>query len=491
MAWSIARVHFRAMAWAEVESCPEVEHVPSFMLEELERIGDTCADGGPDFMMKQVDEWTVEVSRGLARIERADDGRPAVYMRTKEGEYRAFICGVPDAVGPEMKMPDSFSVMSDGPPFAVSKGVADVHAVGLRWHAALLQRQRATRAEAALLPVSAFATSLMSGAGRTSQQRADVMRSRVREARVDRPIVEGRQRDMVTVELAVPRGRGARLKMVADAGVFPEFREVPRAQLAQAVGTELARRISPRGVQAMMAGLSLIFSTNGLELDEDGKVPKRFRLDVMDMIGMPSARASKAQRDMVADTLALLVDAEVQVTSRHGRRTEYIPLLTKHAFMDAPSAPERRATRVRVNEVLLPENTAGRLMRLPRPLLRIPDEDDGAGTLRMLGFRAAFRLCMGTEGTERLTAFARAAGVEEWMRRTAEHDGMAAVLTELRRNLDRLRSLGGEDIVGGMTIVGDTLDDAVVEYRQPPAWADSSPKGGVSDMTRHVATNEP
>jgi len=488
MRFTPSRVRLRSLRWDAIDTHPEVPRVGSFMFEQLERVGDTRTEDGPDFLVRQVGHAEgidqLVVTRGLGRLEQNEDGLVRAFVRTAEGEFSAYLCAVPDGTGHGMELPPVF----ENP----EEDANTLLAIIMRWHAALLQRQRATRAEAALLPVSAFATSLMSGAGRTSQQRADVMRSRVREARVDRPIVGGRQRDMVTVELAVPRGRGARLKMVADAaGVFPEFREVPRAQLAQAVGTELARRISPRGVQAMMAGLSLIFSTNGLELDEDGKVPKRFRLDVMDMIGMPSARASKAQRDMVADTLALLVDAEVQVTSRHGRRTEYIPLLTKQAFMDAPSAPERRATRVRVNEVLLPENTAGRLMRLPRPLLRIPDEDDGAGTLRMLGFRAAFRLCMGTEGTERLTAFARAAGVEEWMRRTAEHDGMAAVLTELRRNLDRLRSLGGEDIVGGMAIVGDTLDDAVVEYRQPPAWADSSPKGGVSDMTRHVATHEP
>jgi hypothetical protein len=53
------------------------------------------------------------------------------------------------------------------------------------------------------------------------------------------------------------------------------------------------------------------------------------------------------------------------------------------------------------------------------------------------------------------------------------------VLRTIRQDIDTLRALpwvgnAPADIVGGVMIHGDTLQDAVVEYASPPSWAMAS-----------------
>ena len=225
-----------------------------------------------------------------------------------------------------------------------------------------------------------------------------------------------------------------------------------------------------------------VVRAGGVELEEDERLPKEFRLAVMDTIGMPSRSASKAQRELVAGALEFLTHAEIEVRPvklRRGERAEYRPLLVRQGYRDHPDATQRRAARLALNESLIPDMEHGAIWRVPAALFQVPDERDRDGLTRLVGYQLAFRLGMGTTGHETLEKMLRRAGVWEWARRTHAAQRGTYVLDQLRRALDHLRALphaghAPADIVGGTVIVGDSIDKARVEYRTPPGWVHSS-----------------
>lgn len=499
-----------AIPFDEVASHPPVAIVQSFFIRGREKVSDTRAEGGHDVIGVNESADGIYVARGHARVERGEDGSALVLVRTAQGEFAGFINAVPEGTGEDME-PLRSSELAEAERRANAAGKARMEeleaamgagmerlrelaeakigdhehywrvmrAFRVRWLASLHQRQRQARDTARPVPIATSALSLMSAAGRFDGNRAEAVHRNIAKVAPAKTIVGKAQRDMVTVTLAVPRSKNQKLRLTMDTGVFPEFAQVDRRELPAAVGEELARRMNPRGLQAVMAGMSIVYAEQGLRLEEGERVPKAFRTHVMDMIGMPSRRASQAQRANMEAALELLLHAEVEVTERRTKKTEFIPLLARTAYADSPDSPERRATRVIVNPDLMPEMAAGRILRIPEALLRVPDEADRSGVMRLMGMRAAFRLAMGTGGHhEGLRKFIDAAGLSGWVRgKEAEH-GPAAALDELRRALDRLRALphgeGSTDIVGGMSIVGERLSDARVEYHAPPSWAVSS-----------------
>jgi hypothetical protein len=196
-------------------------------------------------------------------------------------------------------------------------------------------------------------------------------------------------------------------------------------------------------------------------------------------MGMPSARASKAQRELVADALdGVMVPVEFHVRPQR-KRAEYIPLLLASAYRDAPGTAERQATRLVVNDELMGDMRGGKRMLVPEPVLQIGDGDRD-GMLALLALQLAFRLGMGTRGHERLDGMLTRAGLLDWCQRTAAKRGVSHVMRELRAGLDTLRALPWvdhppADVVGGTMIEGDTLKSALVVYSEPPAWVRSSP----------------
>jgi hypothetical protein len=224
--------------------------------------------------------------------------------------------------------------------------------------------------------------------------------------------------------------------------------------------------------------MALVYAMKGVHLDESGELPKGFRLQVMDTLGMPSRTASKAQRNTVQQSMEFLRHVEVLVRGKSGG--EWFPLLVPESYLDPMGAPQRRAGILNVNRQLLGDVQDGACWRVPEALFQVTDDMDPSGTMRLMGFQLAHRLGMGTrKGTESLELMVRRAGLGEWAADQARKNGWPHVLRTIRQDIDTLRALpwrgnAPADIVGGLMIHGDTMRDAVVEYASPPSWAISS-----------------
>lgn len=360
--------------------------------------------------------------------------------------------------------------------------VARIRVRNLAIYAALWQRQQHARSTALVMPVQAGALASMSTAGRVNEARAAALSARKLEVSVTSEAGMGHAiRDRVTVELVMPMTRGQRVKLKASEEVFPQFKARPRRELPALVTEELAHRCRPRVMQGVLASMSVAYRDGGIHLDDDGELPAKFRTEVMRVMGMPSTTASKAQRDLVREAMALVRDAEFHVKpASGGKRATYLPLLVVQEFIDAPGGAERRAARLAPNDALMGSMADGQRLRIPEALFQIGDDDrDGVRTLA--GLQLAYRLAMGTRGTsEKLELFLRRAGLWEWCNREVAKRGMPHVLAELRRELDALRSLahrdhGVVDIAGGTVIEGEVIGKAAVIYRDTPPWARSSP----------------
>lgn len=465
------------IAWEDVVNHPEVvEHQP-IPFARMERIGDACASGGREMVivpgkinLEEKDEDEVLaiyvdgelrdfvsiaglMEYGHARVEHRDDESARVVVRTPSGEYSA----LPIVPG-------------------------DMNALEIRhqWlavFACLYQRGRVTRDTALALPVQAGALQRATSAGREMASRVDALVQRIRTPKLDRKV---KALERVTVELAAPKGtRAMALRLSAEHPVLPALTAAPRSELPLLVGEALARHLEPRGYQAIMAGMALVYQANGVQLDPDtGELPKRFRLDIMDTIGMPSCTASKAQRETVQRAMDFLLHVEVMVKDR--KTSQWFPLLVPEGYHDAPGVRERRVGTLHVNRQLLGDVQDGACWRVPRALFQVKDDIDPSGAMRMMGFQLAHRLGMGTSKcAERLELLLRRAGLEEWFRRESGRNGPTHVLNAIRQHVDTLRALpwaghAPVDIVGGVLVHGDTLRDAVVEYVSPPAWTVSS-----------------
>lgn len=388
---------------------------------------------------------------GHARVERVGE-HSEIFVRTPEGEYRA-----------EVSLPGTFP-----------------HADFVALHAHLYQRAELVRETALQLPRMAGALGGMVSAGRTVAGRAEALARRIRTS--EKPTTAGR---LVTVEVITPKVRSTTLKLKRADAVFPEFRERtarPVGALAELVGEALAQRLPARAFQAVLAGMAHVVRAGSVELEEDERLPKAFRLAVMDTIGMPSRSASKAQRDLVTGALEFLTHAEMEVRPvklRRGERAEYLPLLVRQGYREHPDEAQRSASRLALNAALIPDMERGAIWRVPEALFQVPDESDREGVTRLVGYQLAYRLGMGTTGHEALEKMLRRAGVWEWAKRTNAMQRGTYVLDQLRGALDQLRALphaghAPADIVGGTVIVGDSIDRARVEYRTPPRWVHSS-----------------
>lgn len=458
--WEAVRDHARLKPRELANSVPIVR---------MERVGDTSATGS-DMVVVLADDDAAEppeeialwrgdkpptdlapamvVEYGHARVEERD-GRAILLVRTPSGEYRACPLMPRDCTTEEW----------------------------LGVHAVLHQRQRMTRDSALPVPVQAGALQRMMAGGRELSARGAVLAGRVR-AKVDKVFTDNGKRERVTVELVVPKVRGMKLRVRAEHPVFPELASADRHQLPALVGEAMARALPVRAYQAALAGMSLVFKSNGARL-EDGELPDKFRLEVMRIMGMPSRAASATQRQLVRDAMQFIVHTEVLVKPEGDRCAEYLPILVRESYMDEPGVPERRAGMLMMNRHLLPAMEDGRRWLVPEALFQVSDDADRDGVTRLLGFQLAHRLGMGTTGHEKLELMLRRAGLWEWAQEQARAQRGSYVMDKLRSGLDELRALphaghAPADIVGGTVIVGTELASAVVEYRDAPPWTHSS-----------------
>lgn len=468
-----------AIAWNDIVNHPEVEDRGPIPFLRMERIGDASATGGREMVIVvgqlgvEDDESSLAIyvdgelrdfasaagmEYGHARVEpmpleHRDDESARVVVRTPSGEYSA----LPMVPG-----------NMDG---------LEIRRQMLEVLACLYQRGRMTRDTALALPVQAGALQRVTSAGRTTASHVDALQQRIRTPKLERKVGA---LERVTVELAAPKGtRAMSLRLSAEHPVLPALSAAPRSELPLLVGEALARHLPPRGYQAIMAGMALVYSMNGVQLDpETGELPKRFRLDIMDTIGMPSRTANREQRETVQRAMDFLLHVEVMV--RGNKKEQWFPLLIPEGYQDAPGTVQRRIGTLNVNRQLLGDVQDGACWRVPRALFQVSNEMDPSGALRMMGFQLAHRLGMGTrQGAERLELLLRRAGLDEWSRRESARNGPTHVLNAIRQHVDTLRALpwaghAPADIVGGVLVRGDTLRDAVVEYVSPPSWTVSS-----------------
>ena len=467
------------IAWEDVVNHPEVVSHDPIPFLRMERIGDASASGGREMVIVvekldvQDDEDTLAIyvdgelrdfasmagmEYGHARVEplpleHRTDESARVVVRTPSGEYQAI---------------------------PIVPGNMEAHEVRrqmLEVMACLYQRGRVTRDTALALPVQAGALQRVTSAGREMASHVDALQRRIRTPKLERKVGA---LERVTVELSAPKGtRAMSLRLSAEHPVLPSLSAAPRSELPLLVGEALARHLTPRGYQAIMAGMALVYQANGVQLDPDtGELPKRFRLDIMDTIGMPSRTASKAQRETVQRAMDFLLHVEVLVKDR--KTAQWFPLLVPEGYHDAPGVRERRVGTLHVNRQLLGDVHDGACWRVPQALFQVSDDMDPSGAMRMMGFQLAHRLGMGTrQGSERLELLLRRAGLDEWCKRESGRNGPTHVLNAIRQHVDTLRALpwaghAPADIVGGVLVRGDTLRDAVVEYVSPPAWTVSS-----------------
>jgi hypothetical protein len=434
-----------------------------FLLARLERIGDTTSHGVD--MVVNVDDprWVFNergamftrdnpsfiVERGQARVVERD-GQAVILARTESGEYRACMMLPP---GKE-------------------------HDEWLELHALMLARQRWTHDSALPVPVEAGAIQRLLSGGRELEARKSALSTRVR-AKVDTEFHAQRgKREVVTVELVVPKVRGMKLRIRAEHPIFPELASADKRELPALVGEALARAMQVRAYQAVLAGMSLVFKEGGVRL-EDGELPDKFRFEVMRVMGMPSRAASAAQRQLVRDAMQFLVHAEVLVKPTDGARADYLPILVRHGYADDPTQAERRPSLLALNPELMPAMDSGHRWLVPEALFQVSDDADRDGVTRLLGFQLAHRLGMGTSGHEKLEKMLRRAGLWEWAQRQDKSRRGTYVMDALRRALDELRALphaghAPADIVGGTVIVGTELSDGRVEYHDAPPWTRSS-----------------
>lgn len=465
--------------WSDIAGHEPI-HLPpgtNFNAHRNKRIGDTRAVGDdillnpppiheftdedlmtPEAMRAAMARYPINAEYAHLRVERRGDNG-VVIARTPSGEWACTVtwCNLPalQLVNEEMH---------------VERINAGARRIATSMMAAIYQRQLLARESALVLPTRASALLPFTGTGRNAMQRARELSKRI-EVDAVRRIVSSRERDQVTATLVLKGHRGTRSQLVAEEALLP-FASAPREELPMLAGEELARRLPPRGMQAVLASMGLIYRMGRVDLDADGELPTKFRTEVMRIMGMPSRTASKAQRDGVRDALEVLVHGEFRVTPARGGDGTYIPLAVRLEERDGPDGT-RLPVSIAMNPLLMGELEAGRCWRIPEALFQVDDRRDGL--VALLGLALAFRLAMGTKGGEALVKLLRRFGGLGHVERIAGKQGQRHALDMLGGFLEELRALpwegGRVDIVGGVRIEGDTLDTATVIYEAPPSWA--------------------
>ena len=342
-------------------------------------------------------------------------------------------------------------------------------------HAALFQRQAHARATAMDVPFQVHGIMGFSSAGRHRSTRLAVVSERV-AVRSEKQVKGGKAREMVTVSVKMPVGHTMNLRLRVDEPLLHGLAARPRCELGALVGEALTRVLTTRGVQVVLAAMALILKEGVVELTPEGELPKAFRFAVHNLIAMPAKNASKAQAQMVRDSLSLLLHCELEIRTEEGE-VKYRPLLVRNEYYDAPSKEgTRRPASLSINPLFID----GRGWKIPEALIQVTDERDKDGLLRHLGLPMAFRIGMGTKGRERLEWLARRGGCWERLQAIEKQEGKSAAMKVVRGILSTLRALphgvdaSATDIIGSAAIEGESVATAMITYGiARPAWARS------------------
>ena len=453
----------------EVMSHPPVDGVESLSVLALanERIGDTCASGNDIVMIipdpMRVDALVVRhIHAHIRVIQHTINGEETARLmaRTPEGEFN--VVPISTASTPNQGFPSADALLAHH----------------LKLFAAIYQRELRVKESAVTLPHQVGSVLGFATAGRHHEFRSPVLAKRLKVT-TDSRIIDRRQREMVTATLVIKhhRGRGARLVAEAQA-LLPSIVGAKREDLPKLVGEELARRMKPRQVQAILAAFAVTHRIGSLQLETDGTMPDKFRTEVMRVMGMPSHTANKRQADDVREALEVVIHGQFQVSPVNGGPDEFIPLMARTKFIGHPDDGIQSPLALIVNPALMGDVSKGRTWRFPEAMLHeFPDDRDGMKTLMALGL--GFRLAMGTKGThEALERFLRRSGCHEAVMSMATKEGMPHAMKRLRAILDDLRAKPWDgqrvDVIGGIRIEGASIDKARLVYDAPPSWALSS-----------------
>lgn len=439
------------------------------------RIGSATSDQVGDVLRSPDGQpWAIVLCH--CSIEHTPDSGWVVIARTDSGEYlvtELYEFGVPTQVIPQ-----------GGEVELAPHRRTDQRGEMLAALASLYQRQcaetTALRTSAVVIPPTASGLLAFTEAGRGQSIRSDSLAERLTTTR-ERTVKSRKERTIVTARVKLPQSRAMELRLRVDEPLLPGLIQAPLSDLPQLVAESLSQLLKPRGLQAVYAGINLVMRAGTIELGEDGNFSDAFRLQVMDIIGMPSAKANATQRKVVSDALSVLIHAEIMVQETRTDRTKFIPMLMRASYYEADNVDgTRRAWELAINPLVLPEDQGGRSWLVPEALLQIPDEDDRDGTTRQLGFAMAHRVGMGSQGkSEKFQLLAMRAGCWATLVRTSTHDGPKYALSAINKSLHKLRAVpyrgGVVDIIGSTVIEGTTLGTAIVRYgTNKPTWAKSS-----------------
>lgn len=452
-----------------VISHPPVDGVEALSVVAVahKRIGDTCASGN-DIVMILTDPVRVDalairhIAAHIRVVQHTIDGEDTARLvaRTPEGEFDV----VPISTA---------NTANNGFPSADA-----LLAHHLKLFAAIYQRELRVKETAVVLPhqvgtVLGFAT-----AGRHHEFRAPTLAKRLKVSTESR-IIDRRQREQVTATLVIRGHRGKPARLVAEAqALLPSIVGAERHELPKLVGEELARRMKPRQVQAILAAFAVTHRVGMLQLEADGSMPGAFRTEVMRVMGMPAHTANKRQADLVREAMEVVIHGQFQVSPVNGGPDEFIPLMARTKFTGHPDDGIQSPLALIVNPALMGDVAKGRTWRFPEAMLHeFTDDRDGMKTLMALGL--GFRLAMGTKGThEALERFLRRSGCHEAVMALAAKEGMPHAMKRLRGILDDLRAKPWDgqrvDVIGGIRIEGASIDKARLIYEAPPSWAVSS-----------------
>lgn len=443
--------------WEEIKAHPPIKGARDarFFAVRTKRVGEATS-GGLDILSSEPNATDPFPLESAHIVMEEVDGKPRVTARSPSGEFE--IRALAQVITSQTALGESHALFS----------------WALLAHAALFQRQAHARATAMDVPFQVHSIMGFSSAGRHRSTRLAVLRERV-AVRAEKQVKGGKAREMVTVSVKMPVGHTMNLRLRVDEPLLHGLAARPRSELGALVGEALTRVLTTRGVQVVLAAMSLILKEGVVELTPEGELPKAFRFAVHNLIAMPAKNASKAQAQMVRDSLSLLLHCELEIRTEKGE-VKYRPLLVRDEYYDAPSkGATRRPASLSINPLFID----GRGWKIPEALIQVADERDKDGLVRHLGLPMAFRIGMGTKGRERLESLARRGGCWERLQAIEKQEGKGAAMKLVREVLSTLRALphgvdaSATDIIGSAAIEGVSVATAVITYGARPAWARS------------------
>ena len=444
--------------WEEIKAHPPIKGARDarFFAVRTKRVGEATSEG-LDILSSEPHAFDPFPLESAHLVMEEVDGRPRVTARSPSGEFE--IRALAQVITKQSALGESHALFS----------------WALLAHAALFQRQAHARATAMDVPFQVHSIMGFSSAGRHRATRLAVVRERV-AVRAETQVKGGRAREMVTVSVKMPIGHTMNLRLRVDEPLLHGLAARPRCELGALVGEALTRVLTTRGVQVVLAAMSLILKEGVVELTPEGEFPKAFRFAVHNLIAMPAKNASKAQAQMVRDSLSLLLHCELEIRTEEGK-VKYRPLLVRNEYYDAPSKEgTRRPASLSINPLFID----GRGWKIPEALIQVTDERDKDGLLRHLGLPMCFRIGMGTTGRQRLELLARRGGCWERLQAIEKQEGKSAAMKVVRGILSTLRALPhgvdatATDIIGSAAIHGESVATAMITYgKARPAWARS------------------